>query len=70
MFAEGNMLVNMEFDNLPNDPIDTGAAVDIGRKHNAAIKNPFGEKAWLRRADRVGRGDGVTTARVVRKLAR
>jgi hypothetical protein len=39
LFSEGKALVNLEFDSAPNDPMDPGAAVDIGRKQDAAIKN-------------------------------
>jgi hypothetical protein len=38
LFTEGKALVNIEFDNAPNDPIDPGLATDIGRKQDAAIK--------------------------------
>jgi hypothetical protein len=38
LFNEGKALVNLEFDSAPNDPIDPGVAIDIGRKQDAAIK--------------------------------
>ena len=36
---EGKALVNVEFDSPPSDPFDQGAATDIGRKQDAAIKS-------------------------------
>lgn len=39
LFTEGKALVNLEFDSAPNDPIPPDAAMDIGRKQDAAIKN-------------------------------
>ena len=39
LFNEGKALVNVEFDSPPSDPFDQGAATDIGRKQDAAIKS-------------------------------
>lgn len=39
VFTEGKALVNMEFDGPPNDWVDPGVAMDLGRKQDAAIKN-------------------------------
>jgi hypothetical protein len=39
LFTEGKALVNMEFDSLPDQPMDPGAVTDIGRKQDAAIKD-------------------------------
>ena len=39
LFTEGRALANLEFDSAPNDPIDAAAALDVGRKQDAAIKN-------------------------------
>jgi hypothetical protein len=39
LFTEGKALVNLEFNSPPNDPILPDAAMDIGRKQDAAIKN-------------------------------
>ena len=39
LFTEGKALVTLEFDSAPNDPIDPAAALDIGRKQDAAIKS-------------------------------
>jgi hypothetical protein len=38
LFTEGRALANLEFDSAPNDPIDAAAALDVGRKQDAAIK--------------------------------
>ncbi|OBF50133.1 hypothetical protein A5756_00795 [Mycobacterium sp. 852002-53434_SCH5985345] len=38
LFSEGRALVNLEFHSAPGDPINPAAAVDIGRKQDAAIK--------------------------------
>ena len=38
LFTEGRVLANLEFDSAPNDPIDAAAALDVGRKQDAAIK--------------------------------
>lgn len=39
LFTEGRALANLEFDSAPNDPIDAAAALDVGRKQDAALKN-------------------------------
>jgi hypothetical protein len=38
LFTEGRALANLEFDSALNDPIDAAAALDVGRKQDAAIK--------------------------------
>ncbi len=39
LFTEGRALANLEFDSAPNDPIDAAAALDVGRKQDAALKS-------------------------------
>ncbi len=39
LFSEGKAVVDIEFDSAPNDPIDPGIVLDVGRKQDAAIKS-------------------------------